>query len=288
MVAPFVVEPTIVLRVRRPHRVNTQSGAGRPLTRYRDRVAATTFLFVPGDRPDRFGKALASGADVVILDLEDAVAPAAKDAARAAAGEWLESHRAMVRINAPGTPWFDADAELVAVRGVPVMVPKAETPGVLAGFGAVVALVETALGVERAGELAAVPSVTRLAFGSVDLAAQLGVAPEDREPFAYARSRLVIASAAAGLAPPVDGVTTDLGAGSPLEEDVRYARRLGFGGKLCIHPKQVAVVRAGFTPTEAERAWARRVVAAGDGVSVVDGRMVDKPVLARARHILGE
>jgi citrate lyase subunit beta/citryl-CoA lyase len=130
--------------------------------------------------------------------------------------------------------------------------------------------------------------VTRLAFGSVDLAAQLGVAPEDREPFAYARSRLVIASAAAGLAPPVDGVTTDLGAGSPLEEDVRYARRLGFGGKLCIHPKQVAPARAGFAPTDAERAWARRVVAAGDGVSVVDGRMVDKPVLGRARHILGE
>ncbi|MFF1615506.1 HpcH/HpaI aldolase/citrate lyase family protein [Amycolatopsis sp. NPDC058278] len=251
-------------------------------------MAATTFLFVPGDRPDRFGKALASGADVVILDLEDAVAPAAKDAARASAGEWLERHRAMVRINAPGTPWFAADAELVAARGVPVMVPKAETPGVLAGFGAVVALVETALGVERAGELAAVPSVTQLAFGSVDLAAQLGVAPEDPEPFAYARSRLVIASAAAGLAPPVDGVTTDLGTGSRLEEDVRYARRLGFGGKLCIHPKQVAPVRAGFTPTEAERAWARRVVAAGDGVSVVDGRMVDKPVLARARHILGE
>ena len=168
------------------------------------------------------------------------------------------------------------------------MVPKAENPEVLAGFREVVALVETARGVEDAGELAAVPSVTRLAFGGVDLAAELGVSPEDREPFAYARSRLVTTSAAAGLPAPVDGVTTDLRDTSQLEDDVRYARRMGFGGKLCIHPSQVAPVRDGFAPTEAERAWAHRVLAAGDGVSVVDGRMVDRPVLARARHILGE
>ncbi len=251
-------------------------------------MAATTFLFVPGDRPDRFGKAVASGADVVILDLEDAVAPSAKEAARASVRDWLGRDRAMVRINAPGTPWFDADAAMVAARGVPVMVPKAETPGVLAGFREVIALVETARGVEAAGELAAVPSVRRLAFGSIDLAAELGVAPEDREPFAYARSRLVIASAAAGLAPPVDGVTTDLRDPSRLAEDVRYARRMGFGGKLCVHPEQVGPVRDGFAPTEAELTWARRVLAAGDPVSVVDGRMVDKPVLARARHLLGE
>jgi citrate lyase subunit beta/citryl-CoA lyase len=144
-------------------------------------VPATTFLFVPGDRPDRFGKAVASGADVVILDLEDAVAPGDKDSARAHVETWLQDNEAVVRINAPGTPWFDADAALVTSRGVPVVVPKAETPEVLAGFREVVALVETARGVERAGELAAVPSVTRLAFGSVDLAAELGVAPEDRE-----------------------------------------------------------------------------------------------------------
>jgi citrate lyase subunit beta/citryl-CoA lyase len=104
MAAPFVVEPTIVLRDRRRHRVITQSGARAALTRYRGRVAATTFLFVPGDRPDRFGKAVAGGPDVVILDLEDAVGPDGKDAARAAVRDWLESHRAMVRINAPGPP----------------------------------------------------------------------------------------------------------------------------------------------------------------------------------------
>ncbi|MGV9361319.1 hypothetical protein [Amycolatopsis sp. NPDC003731] len=126
----------------------------------------------------------------------------------------------------------------------------AKTPGVLAGFDEVVALIETALGVERAGELAAVPSVRRLAFGSVGLAAQLGVAPEDRDPFVYARS-------------------------------------LGFGGKLCLHPRQLGPVRDGFALKEAERAWARRVLAAGDGVSAVDGRMVDKPVLTRTRHIPG-
>jgi citrate lyase subunit beta/citryl-CoA lyase len=249
----------------------------------------TAFLFVPGDRPDRFDKAVASGADVVIVDLEDAVAPADKDAARAEVDAWLAGgHPAMVRINAPGTPWFEADAALVAARDVPVMVPKAETPGVLAGFREVVALVETARGVESAGELAAVPSVTRLAFGSVDLAAELGVAPEDPEPFAYARSRLVIVSAAAGLAPPLDGVTTDLRTDERLEADIRYARRLGFGGKLCVHPRQVGLVKAGFAPTEAERDWARRVLTAGESASTVDGSMVDKPVLARARRILGE
>ena len=250
-------------------------------------MPATTFLFVPGDRPDRFGKAVASGADVVILDLEDAVAPGDKDSARAHVETWLQDNEAVVRINAPGTPWFAADADLVTSRGVPVVVPNAEAPEVLAGFREVVALVETARGVERAGELAAVPSVTRLAFGSVDLAAELGVAPEDREPFAYARSRLVFASAAAGLAPPVDGVTTDLRDDEALEADVRYARRMGFGGKLCVHPRQIAPVRAGFAPTAAEREWARSVLTAGESASTVDGRMVDKPVLDRARRILG-
>jgi len=251
-------------------------------------MSAATYLFVPGDRPDRFAKAAASGADVVIVDLEDAVAAADKDAARAHVGAWLDAGgRAMVRINAPGTPWFGPDVEMLTRYGVPVMVPKAENPGALAGFREVTALVETARGIERAAELAAVASVRRLAFGSVDLAAQLGVDPSEREAFAYARSRLVLASAAAGLEPPVDGVTTDLTDPDRLASDVRYARRLGFGGKLCVHPAQIDVVRAGFAPTEAELEWARKVVMAGESVSTVDGQMVDRPVLERARRLLG-
>jgi citrate lyase subunit beta/citryl-CoA lyase len=251
-------------------------------------MTATTYLFVPGDRPDRFAKAVASGADVVILDLEDAVAPADKEAARADVGAWLGAGgRAMVRINAPGTPWFASDVEVLTRYAVPVMVPKAENPGALAGFREVTALVETALGVERASELAAVASVRRLAFGAVDLGAQLGVDPADREAFAYARSRLVLASAAAGLEPPVDVVTTDLTDPDRLLGDVTYARRLGFGAKLCIHPRQIEVVRAGFAPTEAELAWARKIVMAGESVSTVDGQMVDRPVLERARRLLG-
>ncbi len=247
-----------------------------------------TYLFVPGDRPDRFGKAVASGADVVILDLEDAVAPADKGAARAHVVAWLAGGgHAMVRINAPGTPWFGADVEAVSAYAVPVMVPKAENPGALAGFSEVTALVETALGVERAHELAASGSVRRLAFGAVDLATQLGVDPDDRTAFTYARSRLVMASAAAGLEPPLDGVTTDLADPGRLLSDVRYARRLGFGGKLCIHPAQIDVVRTGFAPTEAELAWARKIVTAGESVSTVDGQMVDRPVLERARRLLG-
>jgi len=251
-------------------------------------MTATTYLFVPGDRPERFAKAVASGADVVILDLEDAVAPADKEAARAHVDAWLGGGgRAMVRINAPGTPWFGPDVEVLSRYAVPVMVPKAETPGALAGFLEVIALVETALGVERAAELAAVASVRRLAFGAVDLAAQLGVDPSDRETFAYARSRLVLASAAAGLEPPVDGVTTDLTDPDRLLSDVTYARRLGFGAKLCVHPRQIDVVRAGFAPTEAELEWARKVVMADESVSTVDGQMVDRPVLERARRLLG-
>src|SRR6266545_4727923 len=110
-------------------------------------MSATTYLFVPGDRPDRFGKAVASGADVVIVDLEDAVAPADKDAARAHVGAWLAAGgRAMVRINAPGTPWFADDVEVMARYAVPVMVPKAENPGALVGFREVTALVETGFG----------------------------------------------------------------------------------------------------------------------------------------------
>ncbi|MEV0600112.1 CoA ester lyase [Streptomyces sp. NPDC050315] len=257
-------------------------------------AAARSLLFVPGHRADRFAKAAAAGADGVIVDLEDAVAPDAKDAARDDVAMWLAGGaRAVVRVNAPGTEWFEADLAMAAAHGAPVMLPKAEDPAVLeavtgaaGGRSPVLALIETAAGVENAAALCRVPGVVRAAFGSIDLAAQLGVDPDDHLALAYARSRLVCASAAAGLAPPLDGVTTDLTADGPLPSDVAHARRLGFGGKLCIHPRQLAAVHEGFTPSPAEQKWARRVLAAGEAVTVVDGRMVDRPVLERARRIL--
>ncbi|MFK8843932.1 HpcH/HpaI aldolase/citrate lyase family protein [Streptomyces sp. Ac-502] len=256
-------------------------------------AAARSLLFVPGDRPERFDKAVASGADVVIVDLEDAVAPADKERARAHVAAWLAAgNSAMVRINAPGTPWCDDDGAMAAC-GVPVMVPKAEDPEVLADFARrtggkcpVVPLVETAAGIERAVEVCAAPGVVRVALGNVDLAGQLGVAHDDHEALAYSRSRLVSASAATGLCAPVDGVTTSVKDVDVIAADVAHARRFGFAGKLCVHPAQIAVVAEGFAPTAQEREWARSVVAAGDSVTVVDGHMVDKPVLERARRIL--
>ncbi|MGP4110605.1 HpcH/HpaI aldolase/citrate lyase family protein [Streptomyces sp. 4N509B] len=258
-------------------------------------ATARGLLFVPGTRPDRFARAAASGAEMVVIDLEDAVAPEEKDAARAHAADWLaRGHRAVVRINAPGTRWFDDDLALVAEHeGCPVMVPKAEDGARLAEIAArtrgrspLLALVETAAGVERAGEVCAAAGVVRAAFGNVDLAAQLGVAHDDHTALLYARSRLVSASVAAGLGPPLDGVTTALGDPAALAADVAHARRLGFTGKLCVHPAQLAAVSAGFAVSEGELSWARAVLAAGDAVTTVDGQMVDKPVLARARAVL--
>lgn len=255
---------------------------------------ARSFLFVPGDRPDRFAKASASGAGVVILDLEDAVAGENKGQARAHVKEWLAAgNDAAVRINPPGTPWFEADLAAVIRLGCPVVVPKAESVPALSDIGRWVArkcvlipLVETALGVERASEVCATAGTVRVALGNADLASELGIAHDDHTALLHARSKLVFASAAANLAPPLDGVTTSISDTAVLEADVAHARRLGFTGKLCIHPAQVASVESGFAPTEAEHDWAQRVVEAGDSVTQINGQMIDKPLLERARRIL--
>ncbi|GAB2740027.1 HpcH/HpaI aldolase/citrate lyase family protein [Nocardioides pakistanensis] len=258
---------------------------------------ALTWLFVPGDRPERFAKAAAAGADVVVLDLEDAVAPDAKDAARAAVAGWLDEADVLcaVRVNAT-PPLLDADLESLAGSAPRlVMLPKAEDPAAVADVVArlpqgsrVVALVETARGVLEAPAVAAVPGVERLAFGSFDLAAELGVDPDHGPAMATARGALVLAAAAAGLSAPVDGVTGAVDDAARLGADVAASRALGFGGKLCIHPRQVLTVAEAFAPSAEERAWAERVLAgAGDnGVAVVDGRMIDKPVVERARRVL--
>ncbi|WP_030454665.1 HpcH/HpaI aldolase/citrate lyase family protein [Herbidospora cretacea] len=244
-------------------------------------------LFVPGDRPDRFAKAAAAGADTIILDLEDAVAPAAKPAARAHVRAWLaDGGPGMVRINARGTAWHDDDVALVTEFGCPVMIPKAESAADV--FGTAYPLIETAAGLLNAREICAAPGVAQPAFGGVDMAAQLGVSPEDRTALLQARSLLVLAAAAAGAAAPLDGVTTDLTSEETLRGDAGHAASLGFGGKLCVHPKQVGPVLAAFTPSEEDLAWAREVLAASTGgVGVVRGQMIDKPVVDRARRLLG-
>ncbi|HEV7651863.1 MAG TPA: aldolase/citrate lyase family protein [Actinophytocola sp.] len=251
-------------------------------------AAARTLLFVPGDRPDRFAKAAAAGADAVVVDLEDAVAPADKEAARAHAVAWLEAgHEVVVRVNAAGTPWHDAD--VAALAGTPLMLPKAARAEDVARAGReVVALVETAAGVAAAREVCGVAA--RVAFGSIDLAAELGVDPASRTALLHARSALVLAAAAAGAPPPLDGVTTALDDPEVLARDTAHAVELGFTGKLLVHPRQVAPVHAALRPSEEDIAWARRVLAAGGSAGgsavAVDGRLVDRPVLLRARRLL--
>ncbi|NMG03881.1 HpcH/HpaI aldolase/citrate lyase family protein [Azoarcus taiwanensis] len=263
-------------------------------------AVARSWLFVPGNRPERFEKALASGADAVILDLEDAVAPADKDAAREAVAAWLSPDRPVyLRINAADTEWFADDLELVGNPGVAgVVLPKAEAADILARVAVrlppaavLLPLVETGFGVARAETLAAQPRVLRLMFGTIDFQLDLGIDGEDEE-LAFFRSKLVLASRLAGVQPPIDGVTTAIRDLDRLQADTQRARRMGFGGKLCIHPDQIATVNRAFAPSDEELAWAYRVVeaaGAADGAAVaVDGKMVDRPVLLRAQRMIAE
>ncbi|OGA97961.1 MAG: aldolase [Burkholderiales bacterium RIFCSPHIGHO2_12_FULL_69_20] len=258
-----------------------------------------SLLFVPGNRPERFDKALAAGASAVIIDLEDAVAPADKHTARAAVAAWLRPHHAVVlRINSEDTPWFADDLALCAAPGVAaVMCPKAERAETLAavmaaGARALLPLVESAAGLAGLSALAAAPGVWRLAFGAIDLQVDLGLKDATEDELLPFRLQLVLASRLAGIGAPVDGVSTAIDDEARLQVDVQRARRLGFAGKLCIHPRQVAPVNAGMAPSAVELAWAQRVLdaagAAGGAAVAVDGKMVDKPVLLRAQAVLRE
>jgi citrate lyase subunit beta/citryl-CoA lyase len=260
------------------------------------------YLFVPADRPERYAKALASGADAVIVDLEDAVAASAKDSARQSLAAWLDGGGAAsgiaVRINDASSTAFDADLALVARAGVAaIVVAKAERADELARVraaapgAALLPLIETGAGIDRLREIADAPGVQRLVFGSIDLQLDLGIEESgDGDELLVFRSALVLASRLAGLDAPVDGVSTAIDDVAALEIDMRCARRLGFGAKLCIHPRQVATVHAAFAPSAEELAWAERVVAAAaqasGGAVAVDGRMVDRPVILRAQTLL--
>lgn len=260
-----------------------------------------TYLFVPGNRPERFGKAAACGAQAVILDLEDAVAPEHKLEAREAVDRWLAARQpggvpVLVRINDCSTPWFADELEWLA-RAVPdgVMLPKAEDPELLRRVRrslptacALVPLVETASGVAQARELSEVAGVQRLAFGTIDYALDLDL-PDDERGLLHAASVLAIESRRAGLARPIAGVTAALDDRVRLLADWGFARATGFGAKMCIHPAQVLALHQAMKPDQAELDWARRVVAAAQaspGAARVNGRMVDKPVLLKAQALL--
>ncbi|WP_460772275.1 HpcH/HpaI aldolase/citrate lyase family protein [Microbacterium sp. GXF7504] len=256
-------------------------------------------LFCPADRPDRYAKA-AAAADAVILDLEDAVAPADKPAARAnLAGAGLDPARTIVRVNPAGTADHDADLAALADTGFrTVMLAKAEDPAQCdalhqAGLR-VVALCETAAGVERAAELARHPAVDALMWGAEDLVASLSGTssrfPDGRyrDVARYARARVLIAAGAAG-AVAWDAVHLDIDDIDGLRAEAEDAAASGFAASVCIHPRQVAVIREAYAPTAEQVADARAVLdaAAGEpGVFRFHGRMVDEPVLRQARRTL--
>ncbi|WP_405182579.1 CoA ester lyase [Nocardia sp. NBC_01377] len=255
---------------------------------------ARSLLFVPGNRPERFAKAVDSGADAIIIDLEDAVPPAEKSIALGNAISWLaEGASAVVRINGIGTQWHAQEIAALRDTDAVLMLPKAESLAGLAdlvaalGEDRLIPLIETAAGITDADRICRVPGTIRIAIGNVDLAAELGVDPMSQTALAYARGRVVLASAAAGILPPIDGVTTVLEPFDQLLTDVAASREFGFTGKLCIHPRQVEYVNASLTPTETEIAWATRIArVVHEGVVVIDNQMVDPPVLARAERIL--
>ena len=252
-------------------------------------------LFVPGNRPDRFDKAAASGAELVILDLEDAVPPSAKDAAREQVQTWVSSgHPAAIRINSSASEAFAADVQMLErIHPVAVVLPKAEPEGVQALAGAstasvpVIALVESAAGVLQARETCGMRAVVRAALGHLDLAGDVGCDPRS-SVIGTAADLVALASAAAGLAGPLDGVCTAIDDHDQLRLECELAVRRGYAGKLVVHPRQVPVVDECFRPTPADLAWARRVLATSDDGAVfrLDGHMVDEPVLRRARRII--
>lgn len=263
-------------------------------------LAPRSYLFVPGNRPDRFAKAAASGVDVVVIDLEDAVPPAEKKVARAALAEWLASSDTpvAVRINDVNSEWFREDIALCRAPSVKtVMLPKTERIDdiFLCEFAGkptdVLPMIETAQGFRNVVAIAQHRLTTRLVFGNIDFQLDLSIDGDD-EQLLYFRSHIVLASRLGNLLPPVDGVSLALDDPAQIERDTHRAKRLGFGAKLCIHPKQVHAVNAAFLPTEKEIEWARKVVdtaAASHGAAVaVDGRMVDRPVILKAQEILAE
>jgi citrate lyase subunit beta/citryl-CoA lyase len=257
---------------------------------------AASYLFVPATSPERISKALASGADRVIVDLEDGVATKDKDRARKGLFDLIVTQPIILRINARGSEFFEADLEAaVALAWVnAIMIPKVECGEDVTSVASslpedveVLALVESALGIVNAEKIAKTrPS--RMVFGSADYLADINVKPST-EALAYPRSRLVVASRAHDLPAPVDGPSLAIEDLSALLLDAVSARALGLGAKLCIHPTQVASVNKIFRSSEVEREWALAVLEEAThhgGVFQFNGEMVDEPVLRRARRIL--
>lgn len=256
-------------------------------------------LFVPGDRPERFDKALASEADVIVIDLEDAVLPEGKVRARELVGAWPHKLKpVIVRTNSVDTEWFADDLLMLRNAGYQsMMLPKAQSvqdlDAVLKICGPemhIYPLIETVRGIVSQRAIAAHPSAERLVFGSVDFSKDSGIMDEAGWlPF---RVEMVLASKLAGLNAPIDGTLLSWDNPEYLRQQASISRGLGFAGRLCIHPLQVLPVNQGMLASAAQIEWAKRVVLAFEtsvsGAIVVDNKLVDKPVYELAREWLAQ
>jgi citrate lyase subunit beta / citryl-CoA lyase len=279
-------------------------------------MALRSFLFAPGNHARRVEKALTLPADAVILDLEDAVAISEKPATRELVVRAFDNPRhgkLYVRVNAYSTEWCYADVVAVATSGVDgIILPKVESPdqlrsvdwllsnlerdrGLPIGGIDLVPIIETAVGMSNVGAIAASGSRTkRLAFGAGDYTLDLGMIWSQSEAeLLPARSAVVMASRAAGIEPPLDTVWADLRDAEGFARSAEQAAALGFQGKMCIHPDQIAVTNAAFSPSAEQLGWAGRVVAAfieaeAKGLASIqlDGQFIDYPIVQRARQVI--
>jgi (S)-citramalyl-CoA lyase len=258
-------------------------------------------LFVPATRPERIPKAIATGADRVIVDLEDAVQENLKEQARDNLERFLSDNPdapILVRVNAPDHWAHVADLELCRRHAgvIGVLLPKAESAEhVLTAANTqkpIWPIIESAKGLAELQAIAQAQGIERLSFGSLDLGLDLNLTTGSHaaeEILSHARYAVLLATRVAGLAPALDGMFPSIQDTVGLHSTVQFARDMGFGGALCIHPSQVAIIHQALEPSPEELRWAQRIIEAassGEGVFVLDGQMVDAPVIGRARSIL--
>jgi citrate lyase subunit beta/citryl-CoA lyase len=270
-------------------------------------AGARTLLFVPGDQPTRLDRAFRSGADAIVIDLEDAVQPSRRAQARSEIAAWFPSVReasdgplVMARVNAHDTSDHPLDIAAMLEVGVPALVATKFDDDAAdawndAGAAPVAAIIETARGLRDIFATRTLPAcVERLAFGAVDYSADIRVDWSPTNPaLNWARAQVVVASKALGLPPPIDTAFIDLTDSAAYESDCRMAKDLGYGGKFVIHPSQIEAADSTLRSNPAAREWARRVVDAwgsqsggGKGAFCLDGEMIDAAVVRRARGIL--
>jgi len=259
-------------------------------------------LFVPATRPERIPKAIATGADRVIVDLEDAVQENLKEQARDNLERFLSESpdaQVLVRVNAPGHWAHAADLDLCRRHAgvIGILLPKAESAAHVFTAGStgkpIWPIIESAKGLAALSAIAEARGVERLSFGSLDLGLDLNLttaSPAAEEILSHARYAVLLATRVAGLAPALDGVFPSIQDTAGLHSTVQFARDMGFGGALCIHPSQVEIIHQALKPSTEQLHWAQRIMEAassGEGVFVLDGQMVDAPVIGRAQSILG-